>query len=50
MFESPIQPVAANAEDNPAANVSYQGRKRNKSPSQDSVDEMINILRSISEK
>jgi hypothetical protein len=57
-MENRIQPVAVadqttprmNAEDNAAANVRYRGRKRNKSPSQDSIDEMINILRSILEK
>lgn len=57
-MENPIQPVAVtdqvtpgmNTEGSPPVNVSHEGRNRKRSSSQDSIDEMINILRSISEK
>lgn len=57
-MENPIQPVAEtdqvtpgmNTEDSPPVNASHEGRKRKRSSSQDSIDEMINTLRSISEK
>lgn len=56
--ESPTQPVAVtdqvtprvNAEDNHAASVSYQGRKRNRYSSQTNhIEEMLNIMRSMAD-